>query len=42
MSEQAVEKFTITETELGNLKMILESESAIIDEEKKPLFKTQG
>lgn len=35
MSEQAVEKFTITETELGNLKMILESESAIIDEEKK-------
>lgn len=35
MSEQAVEKFTITETELGKLKMILESESAIIDEEKK-------
>ncbi|MCL2485631.1 MAG: LPS export ABC transporter periplasmic protein LptC [Endomicrobia bacterium] len=35
MSEQAVEKFTITETESGKLKMILESESAIINEDKK-------
>lgn len=35
MAEQAVEKFTITETEFGKLKMVLESESAIIDEEKK-------
>ncbi|MDR2192772.1 MAG: LPS export ABC transporter periplasmic protein LptC [Endomicrobium sp.] len=33
--EQAVEKFTITETEKGKLKMILESESAVINEEKK-------
>ncbi|MDR3049040.1 MAG: LPS export ABC transporter periplasmic protein LptC [Elusimicrobiota bacterium] len=32
MSEQAVEKITITETENGKLKMILESESAAIDE----------
>ncbi|MDR0822914.1 MAG: LPS export ABC transporter periplasmic protein LptC [Endomicrobium sp.] len=32
MAEQAVEKFTITETENGKLKMILESESAVIDE----------
>jgi len=35
MEEQAVEKFTITETEAGKLKMILESESAVINEEKK-------
>ena len=34
MAEQAIEKFTITETEKGKLKMILESESAIINEEK--------
>ena len=33
--EQAIEKFTITETEKGKLKMILESESAVINEEKK-------
>ncbi|MDR3244335.1 MAG: LPS export ABC transporter periplasmic protein LptC [Elusimicrobiota bacterium] len=32
MAEQAVEKITITETQDGKLKMILESESAIIDE----------
>jgi LPS export ABC transporter protein LptC len=32
--EQAVEQFTITETEKGKLKMILESESAVINEEK--------
>jgi LPS export ABC transporter protein LptC len=35
MAEQAVEKFVITETEEGKLKMVLESESAVIDEEKK-------
>lgn len=35
MAEQAVEKFTITETEEGKLKMVLESESAVINEEKK-------
>ncbi|MDR1195003.1 MAG: LPS export ABC transporter periplasmic protein LptC [Endomicrobium sp.] len=35
MAEQAVEQFTITETEEGKLKMVLESESAIIDETKK-------
>jgi Uncharacterized protein conserved in bacteria len=35
MEEQAVEKFTITETESGKLKMILESESAVINDEKK-------
>ena len=35
MAEQAVEKFTITETEAGKLKMILESESAVINDEKK-------
>lgn len=34
MSEQAVEMFTITETEAGKLRMILESESAVINEEK--------
>lgn len=34
MSQQAVEMFTITETEYGKLRMILESESALIDEEK--------
>jgi LPS export ABC transporter protein LptC len=32
IAEQAVEKFTITETEFGKLKMVLESESAVIDE----------
>lgn len=35
IAEQAVEKFTITETEEGKLKMVLESESAVINEEKK-------
>lgn len=35
MTEQAVEKFVITETEAGKLKMVLESESAVIDDEKK-------
>ncbi|MCA6071409.1 MAG: LPS export ABC transporter periplasmic protein LptC [Endomicrobium sp.] len=34
ISEQAIEKFTITQTDEGKLKMILESESAIIDESK--------
>jgi LPS export ABC transporter protein LptC len=32
MTEQTIEKFTITETELGKLKMILESDLAIVDE----------
>ncbi|MDR1474081.1 MAG: LPS export ABC transporter periplasmic protein LptC [Endomicrobium sp.] len=32
MSEQTIEKFTITQTENGKLKMMLEAESAIIDE----------
>jgi LPS export ABC transporter protein LptC len=32
-SEQAIEKFTITQTSDGKLKMILEAESAIINEE---------
>ena len=35
MAEQAVEKFVITETEEGKLKMVLESESAVIDDDKK-------
>ncbi|MDR2426700.1 MAG: LPS export ABC transporter periplasmic protein LptC [Endomicrobium sp.] len=35
MVEQLVEQFTITETEEGKLKMVLESDSAIINEEKK-------
>ncbi|MCL2144931.1 MAG: LPS export ABC transporter periplasmic protein LptC [Endomicrobia bacterium] len=35
MPEQVVEKFTITETESGKLKMVLESESAVINDEKK-------
>ncbi|MCA6069526.1 MAG: LPS export ABC transporter periplasmic protein LptC [Endomicrobium sp.] len=34
MSKQAIEKFTITQTDEGKLKMILEAESAIIDEIK--------
>jgi LPS export ABC transporter protein LptC len=34
MSEQAIEKFTITQTDEGKLKMILEAESAIIDDSK--------
>jgi LPS export ABC transporter protein LptC len=38
MEEQAVEKFTITETDAGKLKMILESESAIINESKKKAY----
>jgi LPS export ABC transporter protein LptC len=32
MSERTIEKFTITQTEDGKLKMIIEAESAIIDE----------
>jgi LPS export ABC transporter protein LptC len=32
MSEQTIEKFTITQTEGGKLKMMLEAESAVIDE----------
>lgn len=32
--EQTIEKFTITQTDEGKLKMILEAESAIIDESK--------
>jgi LPS export ABC transporter protein LptC len=32
MSEQTIEKFSITQTENGKLKMMLEAESAIIDE----------
>lgn len=38
MSEQAVEMFTITETESGKLKMILESESAVINEKKQRAY----
>ncbi len=38
MAEQAVEKFTITETDMGKLKMVLESESAIINDEKKKAY----
>jgi LPS export ABC transporter protein LptC len=38
MAEQAVEKFTITETEFGKLKMVLESESAVIDDVKKTAY----
>jgi len=38
MSEQAVEKFTITETEYGKLKMVLESEAALINEDKKRAY----
>ncbi|MDR3124314.1 MAG: LPS export ABC transporter periplasmic protein LptC [Endomicrobium sp.] len=33
ISEQAIEKFTITQTNAGKLKMILEAESATINEE---------
>ncbi|MDR1942426.1 MAG: LPS export ABC transporter periplasmic protein LptC [Endomicrobium sp.] len=35
MPEQAIEKFTVTETESGKLKMILESQSAVINEDNK-------
>ncbi|MCL2335286.1 MAG: LPS export ABC transporter periplasmic protein LptC [Endomicrobia bacterium] len=38
MSEQAIEKFTVTETEFGKLKMVLESESAVINEEQKRAY----
>ncbi|AKL97461.1 LPS export ABC transporter periplasmic protein LptC [Endomicrobium proavitum] len=38
MTEQAVEKFTITETEAGKVKMVLESESAIINEDTQKAF----
>ena len=34
-TEQTIEKFVITETKDGNIKTILESESAIIDEDNK-------
>lgn len=34
-TEQTIEKFVITETKDGNIKTILESESAVIDEDKK-------
>lgn len=34
-TEQTIEKFVITETRDGNIKTILESESAIINEDKK-------
>lgn len=34
-TEQTIEKFVITETKDGSIKTILESESAVIDEDKK-------
>jgi LPS export ABC transporter protein LptC len=34
MSEQTIEKFTVTQTEDGKLKIILEAESAVIDEKR--------
>lgn len=34
-TEQTIEKFVITETKDGNIKTILEAESAVIDEDKK-------
>lgn len=38
MSDQTIEKFTITETEEGKLKMVLEAESAVINENTKMAF----